>query len=314
MIIVETRMEEDQMNSKPEPPSIRTLDENIPELLSFLKPGMRVLDVGCGTGTITLGVAEVVKPGAVVGIDPDEPRIDTARKWAAHVMRPKNVTFHVGDSHRLEFPDHTFDVVYSHTVLHFFLDPVVGLQEQKRVTKPGGWVIASGVRDMGITYPPCPHWEKVYDAFRRFCITYLEDYQASGQDPVAFLAEKTLSQSSGLFYYDMHGGRKCAEWFHRAGCVDIRIEVQPRSIKYQGHERMKPNPLDLLIFDESASDGWGEYQSTQKRVHAFHQHMIDMGFLNNETIERATAEAREFYSHPGAFQFWPEIFATGRVP
>ena len=53
------------MNQQPNPPHSRTLDADIPELKSFLKPGMSVLDVGCGFGTISLGVADIVKPGEV---------------------------------------------------------------------------------------------------------------------------------------------------------------------------------------------------------------------------------------------------------
>jgi SAM-dependent methyltransferase len=72
-----------QMINTPEPPSPRTLDTEIPELKPFLKPGMTVLDVGCGFGTITLDVANTVKPGQVVGIDPSAHRVDVAREWAA---------------------------------------------------------------------------------------------------------------------------------------------------------------------------------------------------------------------------------------
>ena len=144
----------------------RTLESEIPQLESFLKSGMKVLDVGCGPGTITLGVAEAVNPGTVVGIDPRSDFVDMGRKRGALSKHPGNISFQVGDSHRLDFPDETFDVVYSNTVIHFFLDPVLALKEQKRVTKKGGWVIASGVRDWGgVTVNlPSPNWEKVLEA------------------------------------------------------------------------------------------------------------------------------------------------------
>ncbi len=68
----------------------------------------------------------------------------------------------VGDSHALDFADGTWDLVYSHTVVHFFLDPVSALKEQRRVTKPGGLVIVSGVREMvySMRFPACPNWDK----------------------------------------------------------------------------------------------------------------------------------------------------------
>ena len=115
--------------------SQRALDSDIPELKPFLKPGMKVLDVGCGPGTITLGVAAEINSGTVVGIDPNSRFIDLAQKRGEQVKYPGNISFQVGDSHRLDFKDETFDLVYSNTVIHFFLDPVMALKEQKRVTK-----------------------------------------------------------------------------------------------------------------------------------------------------------------------------------
>jgi ubiquinone/menaquinone biosynthesis C-methylase UbiE len=71
------------MSETKEPPHYRTLTTDIPELMPFLKPGMNVLNVGCGYGTITMGVAEIVTPGDVVGLDSGKKYIDEAREWAA---------------------------------------------------------------------------------------------------------------------------------------------------------------------------------------------------------------------------------------
>jgi ubiquinone/menaquinone biosynthesis C-methylase UbiE len=294
------------MNRLQEPPSKRTLDEDIPELKQYLKPGAKVLDVGCGFGTITLGVADIVDPGEVVGIDPGKDRVDVALEWSGQVTHPGNITFQVGDSHHLDFPDDTFDVVYSHTVLHFFLDPVMGLKEQKRVSKKGGWVIASGVRDhVDLRHPSCPHWENLYEAYRKYWVACLEEYRASRKDPAKFIEEKYKSALSWLFYYDIHAGRKCPEWFHKAGLEDIRIEIQPRRVKYQGPNGMEPDALDFVVFDEPESELQRQDVSDQQR-------MISEGLLDEETLERATDEARAWYKDPDAFQFFPEVFAAAR--
>lgn len=291
------------MNNTQEPPSPRTLNADIPELKQFLKPGIKILDVGCGVGTITLGVAEAIKPGEVFGIDPFESDIDVAQEWAAQVAHPDNITFQVGDSHQLDFPDNTFDVVYSHTVMHFFLDPLMGLKEQKRVTKSGGWVVASGVRDnIVLRYPPCPNWEKWFEAFRPYFVAHLEEYRASGKDPVTFLEEYVKSNKTYMFYVDFHAGRKCAEWFHNVGLTDVRIAVQPRRVKYQGSEYMQPDIFDALVLDESESELIRQVRATAMRL------------VDEETIERAKEEVRAWYNEPGAFQFFPEVFAAGRVP
>ena len=141
---------------------VRTLDEQIPELKPYLKPGAKVLDVGCGVGSITLDVAQAVKPGEVVGIEPVEYTVQVASQLAKD-RKVSNVSFEVGDSLSLRFPDETFDIVYSYTVLHYFFDPERAVKEQKRLTKKGGWVIAAGVRDAGLVrrYPLCPAWEEV---------------------------------------------------------------------------------------------------------------------------------------------------------
>ena len=290
------------------PPNPRTLDNEIPELKPYLHPGITVLDVGCGYGTITLGVANVIKPGKVVGVDIAKKYIDGAQEWATQVEHSGNITFQVGNSYRLDFPDHAFDLVYSHTALHFFIDPVLGLEEQKRVTKPDGWVIALGVRDYIIfRYPQCPNWDKVYDAYHRYMSASLEKYQASGLDLITFFDEQYQSDATGMFYADMYAGRQCLEWFDQAGFTDINLSVQPRRVKYQGQEGMKPDIFDMLVLlDEPISEQHGFLATLIQR-------MITVGFLDNETVERAKEEARAWYNHPGAFQFWPEIFVAGRV-
>jgi ubiquinone/menaquinone biosynthesis C-methylase UbiE len=294
------------MSNPPEPPSRRTLDNEIPELKPYLFPGAKVLDVGCGPGTITLDVADVVRPGEIIGITPSQEQVDTAREWAAEVGSPANVTYQVGDSHRLAFPDNTFDVVYSHTVAHFFLDPVRALQEQKRVAKKGGWVIASGVRDWPILYPHCPHWIERYTAQRRYWVSNLAEYQDSHSDPVEFLEEQIGRDPGYLYYYDMHAGRKCPEWFCEAGLQDVRVQVQPRRIQYQGSDNMHPSVFDLLVLGEPGTSG-------EKLLATLEERVIARGLLDEETLERAKDEARAWYENPGAFRFQPEIFAAGQA-
>jgi SAM-dependent methyltransferase len=98
---------------------------------------MRVLDLGCGHGTITLGLAQTVAPGQVVGIDLDEGRITAARR-AAIEQRITNVDFHVGDIRTLPFPDASFDAVFEQAVLMYLREPVRVACEVRRVLKPGG--------------------------------------------------------------------------------------------------------------------------------------------------------------------------------
>ena len=119
----------------------RSLETHAAHLLPYLKPGFRVLDFGCGPGTISVGLARAVEPGEVHGIDIEESQIDLARS-AAEAGGHGNATFHVGSVTELPFEDNSFDVAHCHAVLMHVPDTTAALAEVKRVLKPGG-IIAS---------------------------------------------------------------------------------------------------------------------------------------------------------------------------
>lgn len=134
----------------------RTAARNAAFLLPHLRPGMRLLDVGSGPGTITLGLAETVAPGQVVGIDIEPTQVEEARAAAAE-RGVRNVRFEVGDAYRLPFADRSFDAVFAHTVLMHLREPVRALADMRRVVRPGGII---GVRDpdvaAGFSVPATP--------------------------------------------------------------------------------------------------------------------------------------------------------------
>jgi SAM-dependent methyltransferase len=142
----------------------RTAANSAAHLLPHLRPGMSLLDVGCGPGTVTADLAEVVAPGEVVGLDAAPEVLDEARAHAAE--RGVDVRFEVGDVYALSYPDSSFDVVHAHQVLQHLTDPVSALREMRRVTKPGGLV---SVRDSdfgGFTWFPLSEgldeWRELY--------------------------------------------------------------------------------------------------------------------------------------------------------
>ena len=111
-----------------------------------LSPGMSLLDCGCGPGTITLDLAQVVAPGTVKGIDIDANSIEVA-KANARDRSALNTTFEVGDVYQLPFPDNSFEAVWMASVLQWLKSPRQALREAFRVLKPGG-VFGARDRDM----------------------------------------------------------------------------------------------------------------------------------------------------------------------
>ena len=115
----------------------RSAETHAAHLLPRLKAGLRVLDFGCGPGTITVGLAKAVETGEVHGIDMEESQIGLARA-AAEAGGHGNATFHVGDVTDLPFEDDYFDVAHCHAVLMHVPDTGGVLAEVMRVLKPGG--------------------------------------------------------------------------------------------------------------------------------------------------------------------------------
>jgi len=121
----------------------RTAANSAAYLVPELRPGLSLLDVGCGPGTVTADLAALVAPGLVVGADAAEAVLDEARAHVASRGVP-NARFEVADAYALPFADDSFDVVHAHQLLQHLTDPVAALREMRRVAGPGGLV---AVRD-----------------------------------------------------------------------------------------------------------------------------------------------------------------------
>jgi ubiquinone/menaquinone biosynthesis C-methylase UbiE len=143
----------------------RTAEEAAAFLLPHLKPGMRILDIGCGPGSITLGLARYVAPAEIVGVDQSEVALAAARERAVE-QNVGNVRFEQADVYNLPLADEEFDAVYGHQILQHLADPVAALTEARRVLRSGGY-LAVREADYG-TMTHHPHdpmldsWLKIY--------------------------------------------------------------------------------------------------------------------------------------------------------
>src|SRR5262249_62418655 len=115
---------------------------------------MRLLDVGCGPGSITRGLAERVAPGEVIGLDLSKDTLEDARRDAA-ARGLTNLKFQEGSVYALPFADGVFDVVYAHQVFQHLRERDAALREMLRVLRSGGLAPGRG----GDRGPP-PHWPR----------------------------------------------------------------------------------------------------------------------------------------------------------
>ncbi len=141
----------------------RTAENSAAYLLPHLRPGLDLLDVGCGPGTITVDLASRLAPGRVTGVDRSPEIVDAA---AAAAGDAPNLRFAVADVYGLDFPDNSFDVVHAHQVLQHLSDPVAALIEMRRVCRPGGIVAVRDGDYAGFTWAPSDRrldrWIDVY--------------------------------------------------------------------------------------------------------------------------------------------------------
>ncbi|MEC4016960.1 class I SAM-dependent methyltransferase [Streptomyces sp. H27-D2] len=172
----------------------RTAANSAAYLLDELRPGHSLLDVGCGPGTVTADLAELVAPGPVTAVDAAPDVLETARA-SADRRGLDTVRFAVADAQDLDFPDDSFDVVHAHQVLQHLGDPVRALAEMRRVCKPGGIVAARDADYSAMAwYPEPPALEEWLELYGRVA-------RSNGGQPDA--------------------GRRMLAWAREAGFTDI---------------------------------------------------------------------------------------------
>jgi ubiquinone/menaquinone biosynthesis C-methylase UbiE len=168
----------------------RTAASSAAYLLPHLRPGMSLLDVGCGPGTITVELAAAVAPGPVTGIEPFEAPLAAARTL------PGTVRWVTGDVYALDYDDDSFDVVHAHQVLQHLTDPVAALREMRRVCRPGGLVACRDADYATFTWSPAEPrldaWLALYHRLARH----------NGAEPDA--------------------GRRLTAWYADAGFTDVQ--------------------------------------------------------------------------------------------
>jgi SAM-dependent methyltransferase len=120
--------------------------------LAGIERGQHVVDVGCGPGALTTELVERVGADAVAAVDPSESFVE------AVALRCPGVDVRRAAAEELPFAEDTFDAALAQLVVHFMADPVRGLAEMARVTRPGGVVAACVWDHAGGRSPVGPFW------------------------------------------------------------------------------------------------------------------------------------------------------------
>jgi len=219
----------------------RSAETHAAFFLPHLKAGMRLLDCGCGPGTITRGLAARVSPGEVTGVDLEASQLELAKKDS---VQSKNLNFIQAGVYELPFPDSHFDAVFSHALFEHIAEPVRAAKEIRRVLKPDGDVgLCSPDWDGFIFAPPDPEVEAAAKLFRR------------------------LQEAQGG---NTNAGRQLGVWLDEAGFNEIKLTARyecPEDLAVMGsflHDRLERSPKQDDVFGK----GWTDPASLQKMLKA----------------------------------------------
>ncbi len=168
-------------------------------LLPHLRPGLDLLDIGCGPGTLTVDLAARVAPGRVLGVDVASEAVDAARDHVASLGTDAGgaqVGFDVGDFRAMGLAPGSFDVVHAHQVLQHLRTPVDALAAMAALTRPGGGIVAARDADYDAM-----SWAPADERLDRWAAIYQEVTARNGADANA--------------------GRRLPGWARAAGLRDV---------------------------------------------------------------------------------------------
>jgi ubiquinone/menaquinone biosynthesis C-methylase UbiE len=213
-----------------------------------IKPGWRVLEVGCGTGVVCRDIARIVgRRGSVVGVDPSRVFVRAARRLAKEHGVDSRVRFKFGDGARLRFPDGAFDATLAVTVLLHVPQPETILSEMIRVTRPGGIV---GVQDQDFGTLALEH-------------------------PDRALTRRIMDEVAEKIYGDPWSGRTLFGLLRRAGLQRVRLitdvyqdttlDPWTRSML----ERRAESAVELGLVEERQARQWLEAVDAQAQAGSF---------------------------------------------
>jgi ubiquinone/menaquinone biosynthesis C-methylase UbiE len=214
----------------------RTAATHAAFFIPVLHRGMRVLDCGCGPGTITLDLARLISPGEVFGIDLEPTQLRSAQRLSR--QQQVNAWFGVASVYALPFSDGQFDAVFAHALLEHLREPRRALLEMKRVLRSSGLV---GIRSPDwagwLVNPPSPQIEQAFHLFKQMQI-------ANGGNPYVGRALKGLLRESGFSKISISAS------YEVFGDPTSFVEWLTSCLESRGHTELRQNGQEVRAWSE----------------------------------------------------------------
>jgi ubiquinone/menaquinone biosynthesis C-methylase UbiE len=227
---------------------LKTKREKILEELKLvpLRPGMDVLDVGCGTGAVTRILAERVSPGRVLGLDLSEERLSVANELA-NQQGVSNVEYRRADVRDLDSQEKGFDLVYSRFLFQYLPKDTAmeTLTSMKRLARSGGRVAVADIDGNHLyRYPIDEEWERVLEQ---------------------------LLHGVKEIDFDAFVGRKLYSMFRKVGLQDIQVNILPYYLIAGGADptSLRVWEMKMQILEERFEQIFGSVQKVRELTDRF---------------------------------------------
>jgi SAM-dependent methyltransferase len=244
----------------------RTLQRDHRRLAQFLQPGMAVLDVGCGAGTITAGIAKMVGPdGAVVGLDREDSNLTIAREEHPDIA---NLSFVKGDILSFDF-ETRFDIVTAARTLQWIGEPDRAIGQMKKAANTGGRIVVLDYNLADTRWEPEPPPD-----FSRFYKVFLDWRTANHWD------DRMAEHLPGLF--------------HSAGVTDVEIHPCDETVQRGDPDFFDPYASGIWLYViQSLGPQFLEEQARLRAEEGYREYVRTT--LQRQTHSMATVEGRAIY-------------------
>ena len=233
-----------------------TAEASAAYLLAYLRPGIRLLDFGCGPGTISVGLAKAIDPGVLHGVDMEQSQVELAKAVAAANGRA-NVKFHVGDVTSLSFEDNFFDIAHCHNVLMHVPDTQAVMSEVMRVLKPGGIIACREmITDSSFTHPDFGVIRRAWAMFEDL-LAADDGHPQMGKDLKTHVIDAGFANVRVTASFDVYNAPEDIDFIYRlANQWFLSPEITEAAIKYGASTERLANEI------REAYERWKEHRGS----------------------------------------------------